>query len=118
MFSRLLLTFPLSLVPAYPLGQTSPAPIARDKEAELLLGASRTEMNAAATDPSLTVGTVAVCETKNLVSELCQQFYALGWVSGTGGSVAIKVHDETTAKSQQLIVASPSGLYFSSTMSI
>ncbi|KAL0406793.1 UNVERIFIED_CONTAM: putative bifunctional methylthioribulose-1-phosphate dehydratase/enolase-phosphatase E1 [Sesamum latifolium] len=32
-----------------------------------------------------------VKETKALISELCRQFYHLGWESGTGGSITIKV---------------------------
>ncbi|XP_073273973.1 probable bifunctional methylthioribulose-1-phosphate dehydratase/enolase-phosphatase E1 1 [Primulina huaijiensis] len=48
--------------------------------------------------------------TKTLISELCRQFYHLGWVSGTGGSVAVRVHDESIPKKQQLIVMSPSGV--------
>ncbi|KAL9275280.1 putative bifunctional methylthioribulose-1-phosphate dehydratase/enolase-phosphatase E1 1 [Drosera capensis] len=52
----------------------------------------------------------AVRETKGLISELCRQFYHLGWVGGTGGSITIKVHDEDVTKSQQLIVMSPSGV--------
>ncbi|KAF6155856.1 hypothetical protein GIB67_039187 [Kingdonia uniflora] len=51
----------------------------------------------------------AVLETRDLVSELCRHFYTLGWVSGTGGSITIKVYDETIPKSKQLIVMSPSG---------
>ena len=51
----------------------------------------------------------AVKETRALVSELCRQFYNLGWVSGTGGSITIKVHDDSIPKSQHLIVMSPSG---------
>lgn len=27
---------------------------------------------------------------KALVCELCRQFYSLGWVTGTGGSISIK----------------------------
>ncbi|GAB2215633.1 hypothetical protein Droror1_Dr00020024 [Drosera rotundifolia] len=52
----------------------------------------------------------AVRETKGLISELCHQFYHLGWVGGTGGSITIKVHHEDVTKSQQLIVMSPSGV--------
>ncbi|KAI4333656.1 hypothetical protein L6164_018436 [Bauhinia variegata] len=52
----------------------------------------------------------AVKETKTLVSELCRQFYTLGWVSGTGGSITIKVHDDSIPKSEQLIIMSPSGV--------
>ncbi|KAL4204870.1 hypothetical protein AMTRI_Chr01g134360 [Amborella trichopoda] len=51
-----------------------------------------------------------VNETKALVSDLCKQFYTLGWVSGTGGSITIKVHDSAVPKPQQLIVMSPSGV--------
>ncbi|KAI3457450.1 hypothetical protein Pfo_014113 [Paulownia fortunei] len=51
-----------------------------------------------------------VRETKALISELCRQFYHLGWVSGTGGSITIKVHDDSIPKPQQLIVMSPSGV--------
>ncbi|KAL7129531.1 hypothetical protein ABFS83_13G073300 [Erythranthe nasuta] len=51
-----------------------------------------------------------VRETKSLISELCRQFYHLGWVSGTGGSITIKVHDDSIPKPQQLIVMSPSGV--------
>lgn len=50
-----------------------------------------------------------VGETKALISELCRHFYHLGWVSGTGGSVTIKVHEDSIPKPQQLIVMSPSG---------
>uniref|UniRef100_A0A5B6ZFX8 Probable methylthioribulose-1-phosphate dehydratase n=1 Tax=Davidia involucrata TaxID=16924 RepID=A0A5B6ZFX8_DAVIN len=49
-------------------------------------------------------------ETKDLISELCRQFYNLGWVSGTGGSITIKVHDDSIPKPHQLIVMSPSGV--------
>ncbi|CAK9182997.1 unnamed protein product [Ilex paraguariensis] len=49
-------------------------------------------------------------ETKALISELCRQFYDLGWVSGTGGSITIKVHDDSIPKPQQLIIMSPSGV--------
>ncbi|KAI4322955.1 hypothetical protein L6164_022600 [Bauhinia variegata] len=52
----------------------------------------------------------AVKETKALVSELCRKFYSPGWVSGTGGSITIKVHDDSIPKSQQLIIMSPSGV--------
>ncbi|XP_052206328.1 probable bifunctional methylthioribulose-1-phosphate dehydratase/enolase-phosphatase E1 1 [Diospyros lotus] len=51
-----------------------------------------------------------VAETKALISELCRQFYNLGWVSGTGGSITIKVHDDSIPKPDQLIVMSPSGV--------
>ncbi|KAF5202213.1 Enolase-phosphatase e1 [Thalictrum thalictroides] len=48
--------------------------------------------------------------TRDLVAELCRHFYTLGWVSGTGGSITIKVHEDSIPKSQQLIVMSPSGV--------
>lgn len=51
----------------------------------------------------------AVKETKVLISDLCRQFYNLGWVSGTGGSITIKVHDDSIPKPQQLVIMSPSG---------
>lgn len=52
-----------------------------------------------------------VRETKALITELCRHFYTQGWVSGTGGSITIKVHDDSIPKPQQLIVMSPSGIY-------
>ncbi|KAF8391331.1 hypothetical protein HHK36_023635 [Tetracentron sinense] len=51
-----------------------------------------------------------VKETRDLVSELCQHFYWLGWLSGTGGSITIKAHDNSIPKPQQFIVMSPSGV--------
>lgn len=48
-------------------------------------------------------------ETRALAAELCRQFYALGWVFGTGGSITIKAHDDSVPRSHQLIVMSPSG---------
>ncbi|GKU96429.1 hypothetical protein SLEP1_g9666 [Rubroshorea leprosula] len=51
-----------------------------------------------------------VDDTKALVAELCRHFYTLGWVLGTGGSVTIKVHDESVPRSHQIIVMSPSGV--------
>lgn len=51
-----------------------------------------------------------VQEAKALITELCRQFYQLGWVSGTGGSITIKVHDDSIPKHQQLIIMSPSGV--------
>jgi len=41
-------------------------------------------------------------EAKALVCELCRSFYSLGWVSGTGGGLSIKVGDR--------IVMAPSGV--------
>ncbi|XP_002528256.2 probable bifunctional methylthioribulose-1-phosphate dehydratase/enolase-phosphatase E1 [Ricinus communis] len=52
----------------------------------------------------------AVKETRVLISDLCRQFYNLGWVSGTGGSITIKVHDDSIPKPNQLILMSPSGV--------
>ncbi|KAL5571148.1 hypothetical protein UlMin_020745 [Ulmus minor] len=52
----------------------------------------------------------AVTETKALVAELCHHFCTLGWVSGAGGSLAIKAHDDTAPKPEQLIVTTSSGL--------
>ncbi|KAK8706211.1 hypothetical protein V6N13_049786 [Hibiscus sabdariffa] len=52
----------------------------------------------------------AVMEARSLISELCRQFYSLGWVSGTGGSITMKVHDSSIPKPQQLILMSPSGV--------
>lgn len=66
------------------------------------------------TDPVYSnLETNKVKETKRLVSELCRHVYTLGWVSGTGGSITIRVHDNATSRSSQLIVMSPSGsLYY------
>jgi methylthioribulose 1-phosphate dehydratase/enolase-phosphatase E1 len=44
----------------------------------------------------------ALTEAKSLVCELCATFYRLGWVSGTGGGLSIKVGDR--------IVMAPSGV--------
>ncbi|KAF2283187.1 hypothetical protein GH714_043517 [Hevea brasiliensis] len=54
--------------------------------------------------------TKAVSDAKSLVAELCRQFYTMGWVSGTGGSVTVKVHDDSVPRPHQLIVMSPSGV--------
>ncbi|KAK9994693.1 hypothetical protein SO802_024396 [Lithocarpus litseifolius] len=51
----------------------------------------------------------AVKDTKSLISDLCRQFYNLGWVFGTGGSITVKVHDASIPKPHKLIVMSPSG---------
>lgn len=51
-----------------------------------------------------------VKDTRALISELCRHFYTLGWVSGTGGSITIKVQDDSIPRSQQLILMSPSGV--------
>ncbi|KAB5521428.1 hypothetical protein DKX38_025747 [Salix brachista] len=52
----------------------------------------------------------AVKDTRVLIADLCKQFYTLGWVSGTGGSITIKAHDDPIPKRQQLILMSPSVL--------
>ncbi|KAJ9182916.1 hypothetical protein P3X46_006849 [Hevea brasiliensis] len=49
-------------------------------------------------------------DTRVLIADLCRQFYSLGWVSGTGGSITIKVHDDSIPKPQQLVLMSPSGV--------
>ncbi|KAL9383329.1 hypothetical protein Peur_023652 [Populus x canadensis] len=54
--------------------------------------------------------TKAVKDTRVLIADLCKQFYSLGWVSGTGGSITIKAHDDSIPKRQQLILMSPSGV--------
>jgi methylthioribulose 1-phosphate dehydratase/enolase-phosphatase E1 len=33
-------------------------------------------------------------EIRELVCELCRQFYQLGWVTGTGGSISIRMDDK------------------------
>lgn len=65
---------------------------------------------AAATHTQAYLEGKAVKETRVLISELCRQFYTLGWVSGTGGSITVKVHDDSIPKPQQLILMSPSGV--------
>ncbi|KAJ3671883.1 hypothetical protein LUZ60_007962 [Juncus effusus] len=52
----------------------------------------------------------AVQEARELVAELCRLFYTQGWVTGTGGSITVKVHDDSVPKPHQLIVMSPSGV--------
>lgn len=54
-----------------------------------------------------------VMDTRVLISDLCRQFYPPGWVSGTGGSITMKVHGDSIPKPDQLIVMSPSGSLFS-----
>jgi len=53
----------------------------------------------------------AVKETRALMAELCRHFYTLGWVTGTGGSITMRVHDDSIPKPQQLILMSPSGIF-------
>ncbi|KAL0548845.1 hypothetical protein IC582_013321 [Cucumis melo] len=54
--------------------------------------------------------TKAANDTKALLSELSRQFYTLRCVSGTGSSIAIKVHDHSIPRRQQLIAMSLSGV--------
>ena len=51
----------------------------------------------------------AVREARELVVELCRHFYAPGWVTGTGGSITVKVNDPDVPLADRLIVMSPSG---------
>lgn len=51
----------------------------------------------------------AVREAKELVAELCRHFYGTGWLTGTGGSITVKVHDPVVPLADRLIVMSPSG---------
>ncbi|KAA8526822.1 hypothetical protein F0562_008949 [Nyssa sinensis] len=53
-----------------------------------------------------------VKETKELISELCRQFYNLGWVSGTGGSV-----QKERMVPEDMYVLSPNGSILSSPLS-
>ncbi|KAJ6293045.1 hypothetical protein OIU78_025093 [Salix suchowensis] len=52
----------------------------------------------------------AIKDTRVLIADICKQFYSHGWVSGTGGSITIKAHDDTIPKRQQFILMSPSGV--------
>ncbi len=52
---------------------------------------------------TMTGSSDALYATKELVCELCRNFYSHGWVSGTGGGISIK-HDDN-----QIVVA-PSGV--------
>lgn len=50
-------------------------------------------------------------EARELVADLCKQFYTLGWVSGTGGSISVKVNDpEGRPNADRIIVMAPSGV--------
>ncbi len=42
-------------------------------------------------------------EARELIVELCRQFYALGWVSGTGGGISLRLDEER-------ILVAPSGV--------
>ncbi|CAI7833007.1 unnamed protein product [Closterium sp. NIES-53] len=50
----------------------------------------------------------AVREARDLVAELCRHFYTLGWVSGTGGSISIKVNEPGKTNQERTIVMAPS----------
>ncbi|XP_027166419.1 probable bifunctional methylthioribulose-1-phosphate dehydratase/enolase-phosphatase E1 [Coffea eugenioides] len=52
----------------------------------------------------------AEVKKKALVSELSLQFYKLGWLSGTGGSVTLKVHEHNVPRQNQFIVMLPSNV--------
>ncbi|KAM2020229.1 hypothetical protein ACFX1T_022945 [Malus domestica] len=51
-----------------------------------------------------------VSDIKVLIFDLCRQFYNLGWVLGMGGSITIKVHEDSVPKPERLVVMSPSGV--------
>jgi hypothetical protein len=52
----------------------------------------------------------AVREARELVSELCRHFYTLGWVSGTGGSISLRIGLPSDPPESRLIVMAPSGI--------
>ncbi|KAF7836713.1 putative bifunctional methylthioribulose-1-phosphate dehydratase/enolase-phosphatase E1 1 [Senna tora] len=52
----------------------------------------------------------ALKETRPLISGLSRHFYNHGWVSGTGGSITIKLPNDFIPKSHKLIVITPSGV--------
>ncbi|KAF8694071.1 hypothetical protein HU200_038526 [Digitaria exilis] len=64
----------------------------------------------AAAVPEAYLAGPAVQEARELVAELCRHFYAPGWVTGTGGSITVKVNDPDVPLSDRLIVMSPSGV--------
>lgn len=45
---------------------------------------------------------ISVDEAKDLICQLCRNFYQQGWVSGTGGGISMKAGDK--------IVMAPSGV--------
>lgn len=47
--------------------------------------------------------TISVEEAKDLICQLCRNFYSQGWVSGTGGGISMKAAGDT-------IVMAPSGV--------
>lgn len=53
----------------------------------------------------------SIKEARELVAALCKQFYTLGWVSGTGGSISVKVNDPAgRPNGDRIIVMAPSGV--------
>ncbi|KAL6630580.1 hypothetical protein ACP70R_028653 [Stipagrostis hirtigluma subsp. patula] len=64
----------------------------------------------AAAESEAYLASEAVREAREQVAELCRLAYPLGWVSGTGGSITVKVHDPAVPLADQLIVMSPSGV--------
>lgn len=55
------------------------------------------------------IGSAEVGEAKELAAELCKHFYNQGWVSGTGGSITLKVLEPEVDVQERLIVMAPSG---------
>lgn len=66
---------------------------------------------AAATSSEAYLQGEPVLEARELVAELCRHFYAQGWVTGTGGSITVKVNDPAVPLADRIIVMSPSGNY-------
>lgn len=58
---------------------------------------------------SLPAEVLEIGEARTLVADLCRQFYTLGWVSGTGGSISLKVNDASKGNAERIIVMAPSG---------
>ena len=101
----------LSYSPAAERMHSSTGKLQRDRESLIKLGGGKRKRMATTVNGGLPLlSSPAVKETSGLVSELCRQFYTLGWVSGTGGSITMKVHEDSIPKQQQLIVMSPSGI--------
>jgi hypothetical protein len=59
--------------------------------------------------PALVEEQEGVREAMQLAAELCKHFYSQGWVSGTGGSITLKVHNPLVPLSERHIVMAPSG---------